>query len=93
MQVVLHCWIESQRPDGYKHAERIFWQMKSRFNDGDESMRPDCISYSLLLNTYAQKMMIDNAENILWEMVDDFIINGNKAAEPRTRKQFDIRRK
>jgi pentatricopeptide repeat protein len=56
------------------------------FQDGDESMRPDCISYSILLNTYAQKMMLDEAERILWEMVDDFILNGNKAAEPRTRE-------
>lgn len=49
-------------------------------------MRPDCISYSILLNAYAQKMMIDDAERILWEMVDDFTLNGNKSAEPRTRK-------
>ena len=60
--------------------------MKMRFHDGDESMRPDCISYSILLNTYAQKMMIDEAERILWEMVDDYTLHGNKAAEPRTRK-------
>jgi pentatricopeptide repeat protein len=60
--------------------------MKKRFHDGDESMRPDCISYSILLNAYAHKMMIDDAERILWEMVDDYSLNGNKAAEPRTRK-------
>ena len=64
--------------------------MKTRFHDGDESMRPDCISYSILLNTYAQKMMIDDAERILWEMVDDFTLNGNKAAEPRTRTSFQF---
>lgn len=64
--------------------------MKKRFQEGDESMRPDCISYSILLNTYAQKMMIEDAERILWEMVDDYTLDGNKAAEPRTRT-FSIR--
>jgi pentatricopeptide repeat protein len=63
--------------------------MKMRFHGGDESMRPDCISYSILLNTYAQKMMTDEAERILWEMVDDYTLHGNKAAEPRTRKCID----
>jgi pentatricopeptide repeat protein len=53
-------------------------------------MRPDCISYSILLNTYAQKMMIDEAERILWEMVDDYTVHGNKAAEPRTRKYITL---
>jgi hypothetical protein len=88
LQVVLHCWIASNRPDGCKHAESLFRQMKNRFNEGDESMRPDCLSYSLLLNTYAKKMMTDKAENVLWEMVDDFVIHGNIAAEPRTRKRL-----
>ena len=59
--------------------------MKARFLEGDEAMRPDCISYSILLNTYAQKLQIEAAENMLWEMVEDYL-NGNKAAEPRTRK-------
>jgi pentatricopeptide repeat protein len=86
MKVLLHCWVESNRQDACKHAEDAFRKMKLRFHEGDESMRPDCISYSILLNAYAQKMMIDDAERILWEMVDDFTLNGNKAAEPRTRK-------
>ena len=64
--------------------------MKMRFHEGDEAMRPDCISYSILLNTYAQKMMIDDAERILWEMVDDFTLYGNKAADPRTRKYTTV---
>lgn len=64
--------------------------MKTRFNEGDESMRPDCISYSLILNTYARMMMINNAEGLLWEMVDDFIVHGNTAAEPRTRKYIQV---
>lgn len=64
--------------------------MKQRFQDGDESMRPDCISYSILLNTYAQKMMVEDAERILWEMVDDYTVHGNKAAEPRTRKSLAL---
>jgi hypothetical protein len=34
-------------------------------------------------------MMIEDAENILWEMVDDFMMNGNTAAEPRTRTTND----
>jgi pentatricopeptide repeat protein len=60
--------------------------MKARFLEGDTGMRPDCISYSLLLNSYAQKMQIDDAEGMLWEMLDDFYLSRNMSAEPRTRK-------
>jgi hypothetical protein len=77
--------VESNQEDSADHAEVHFRQMKARFLEGDEAMRPDCISYSILLNTYAQKLQIDAAEEMLWEMVDDFL-NGNDAAEPRTRK-------
>jgi pentatricopeptide repeat protein len=59
--------------------------MKARYLEGDEAMRPDCISYSILLNSYAQKLQIEQAEEMLWEMVDD-CVSGNAAAQPRTRK-------
>ena len=63
--------------------------MKQRFHDGDEAMRPDCISYSIILNAYAQKMMTEDAESLLWEMVDDYVLYNNQSAEPRTRKGID----
>lgn len=84
-QVLLHCWVESNREDAADRAEVHFRQMKAQFLEGDEAMRPDCISYSILLNTFAQKMQIEAAEDMLWEMVEDYL-DGNKAAEPRTRK-------
>ena len=77
--------MESNREDAAERAELHFRQMKDRFLEGDEGMRPDCISYSILMNTFAQKMQIKAAEDMLWEMVEDYL-NGNKAAEPRTRK-------
>lgn len=83
--MLLHCWAESDYEDAAERAKVHFKQMKARFLEGDESMRPDCISYSILLNTYAQKLQIKEAEEMLWEMVDDFL-GGNAAAQPRTRK-------
>lgn len=84
-QVLLQCWVESNRDDAAECAEAHFRDMKARFLSGDEAMRPDCISYSILLNTYAQTMQIEDTERLLWEMVEDFCLNGNMAAEPRTR--------
>jgi hypothetical protein len=59
--------------------------MKVRYLSGDEAMRPDCLVYSIILNIYAQKLQIEQAEEMLWEMVADFV-SGNAAAQPETRK-------
>ena len=82
--VLLHCWVESGRKEAGTRAALIFRQMKARFLAGNEGLRPDCIAYSIVLNTFAQESKCDEAEDLLWEMVDDFL-SGNDSATPRTR--------
>ena len=82
--VLLHCWAESGRKDAGARANEIFREMKQRFQDGEEGLRPDCICYSIVLNTFAQESKTEEAEQLLWEMVDDFL-SGNDSAAPRTR--------
>lgn len=82
--VLLHCWVESGRKEAGARANEIFRNMKERFLNGEEGLRPDCICYSIVLNTFAQESKTKEAEALLWEMVDDFL-SGNDSAAPRTR--------
>ena len=82
--VLLHAWLESSRNEKTKRAELIFRQMQRRYEQGNEMMRPDRIAYSLVLNGYAEERNHEKAEEMLWEMVTDFL-SGNDSAEPRTR--------
>jgi hypothetical protein len=83
-QVLLHCWVESQRSEASRRAELVFRDMKQRFEKGNKDLRPDCISYSIVMNTFAQETKYKEAEDLLWEMTDDFL-SGNASAKPRTR--------
>lgn len=83
-QVLLHCWVESNRSEASRRAELIFRDMKKRYEEGNKNLRPDCISYSIVMNTFAQEAMYKEAEDLLWEMTDDFL-SGNDSAKPRTR--------
>jgi hypothetical protein len=65
--------------------EVLFREMKERYLIGDDSLRPDRLSYVRLINANARTMRIGAAEGMLWEMVDDFL-KGNDAAEPQLRK-------
>jgi pentatricopeptide repeat protein len=67
--------------------------MKDCYREGNTAMqmRPDRISYSLLLNNYRQKMQIDEAEAMLQEMVNDFL-NRNANAQPELRKHTQATR-
>jgi len=81
---VLHCWSDSGRPDAPQRAEALFRQMKQLYEDGDEGVKPDNIAYSNLINAIAKSDGFAHAEDLLWEMVDDYI-NGNDKCKPRIR--------
>lgn len=66
-------------------AESIFRKMKNRYIAGEQAQCPDCIAYSIVLNKFAQESMYNSAEDILFEMVDDYL-SGNDSAKPRTSK-------
>jgi pentatricopeptide repeat protein len=83
IQVLLHCWTESNRKGASLRAENIFRKMKNRYMAGEREECPDCIAYSIVLNKFAQENMYEAAEGILFEMVQDFL-SGNDSAQPRT---------
>lgn len=86
-KVLLHCWTESNREGSALRAESIFRKMKNRFLAGEQAQCPDCIAYSIVLNKFAQESICDRAEQMLFEMIDDYL-SGNDSAKPRTRKSY-----
>jgi pentatricopeptide repeat protein len=81
---VLHCWANSTRPDAAIKAEKLFRVMKDRVHAGDKGLTPDCVTYSNLINAIINSPGYARAEDILWEMVDDFL-QGNDICKPRIR--------
>ena len=82
--VVLNCWTESGEHESATRAAIIFRQMKTRFLNGDDDLRPENFCYSFILNAFVDESKIEAAEDLLWEMVDDFL-DGNDRAKPRIR--------
>lgn len=81
----LHCWADSKHPEASNRAEQLFRLMKKRFEAGDDSLKPDKMAYSNLMNAHINnKTTYNRAEDILWEMVDDYR-SGNINAKPCTR--------
>lgn len=73
--ILLQCWVESNREDAADGAERIFRCMNC----------PDRVAYVTLLAIFTKNNATHNrAENLLWEMVGDFL-NGNNGAKPYIR--------
>jgi len=81
---VLHCWADSRRDDAPARAEALFRRMKARFDDGDEKVRPDALTYSNLINAFVKNNGYERAEDLLWEMVDDYL-KGNEDCKPPIR--------
>jgi len=82
--VVLNCWTESGEHESATRAAILFRQMKTRFLNGDDGLRPENFCYSFILKAFVEESKIEAAEDLLWEMVDDFL-DGNDRAKPRIR--------
>jgi pentatricopeptide repeat protein len=63
-------------------AEFFFKQQKERYAAGAKSLRPDCYTYTCVMNAWAQAGKPERAESILREMYEDFAANGNTSAAP-----------
>lgn len=85
---VFHSWGSSQSNDSGRRAEMLFRHMLTRFRDGDESLRPDAAAYSNVLQAYIGGPNAPRAEDILWEMVNDYR-NGNNSAKPISLRVFN----
>jgi len=81
---ILHSWSDSGRDDAPERAEALFRKMKQRYESGDTNLQPDTIVYSNLINALSKSEGFTRAEDILWEMVDDYL-NGNTLCKPRIR--------
>lgn len=81
---VLQCWADSSEEDAAGRAEFLFQQIKSRFLDGDDDFRPEAFCYITVLNAYVQASKMEEAEAMMWEIVDDFL-GGVLAKQPATR--------
>ena len=82
MAAVLSCWAHSEQDGGAQRAAFLLQQMKTRFLNGDDSLRPENSCYSIVLNAFVRESNMDAVENTMWEMVDDFVC-GILASEPR----------
>ncbi|KAL7560463.1 hypothetical protein ACA910_020506 [Epithemia clementina (nom. ined.)] len=82
---ILHCWADSDRPDAAARAESLFRTMLLRYDNGDKNLKPDTICYSNLINVFVNcGEKYQDAERILWEMVDTYL-SGLDSAEPTVR--------
>lgn len=86
---VLHSWSISHRQDAAVRAEALFREMKRRYEAGDNDLRPDVLAYSNLINAITSSGGFAHAEDILWEMVDDYI-KGNESCAPQIRNVNSI---
>jgi hypothetical protein len=82
MTTLIQCWTESEKEGSTDKARRSFCAMKKKYMDGDKNMAPDCFCYSILMHAFMKECAYENAEALLWEMVDDYL-GGNHGAEPR----------
>jgi hypothetical protein len=55
--------------------------MKHRHEKGDESLRPDALVYSNLINAVSNGGEFAHAEGLFWEMVDEYL-KGNELCKP-----------
>jgi hypothetical protein len=81
---VFHSWGFPHSKDSGRRAEMLFRRMLTLFRHGDESLRPDAAAYSNVIHAYIGGPNAPRAEDILWEMVSDYL-NGNISAKPSLR--------
>jgi pentatricopeptide repeat protein len=58
--------------------------MQSLWIQGDESMRPNEISFNTAMSAYAKQGQAAEAEALFKEMYLDYSTNGNESAKPTT---------
>ena len=70
---VLKAWAKSARPDGPKRARKILEHMKERYLSGvNPALRPNSISYNIIIDSYARAGQSKEALEMLEEMSDQY---------------------
>jgi pentatricopeptide repeat protein len=65
-------------------ADQLLKQLKDRYEAGEKLLRPNSYTYNSVINGWARAGKPDHAENVLKEMYEDFIVNSNSSAAPKT---------
>lgn len=82
---VINCWSKSSRPEAPQRALGILKAIILKHDETrDDSIRPDTITYSTVMDAYARRGNVEGANQVFQTMKDDFR-SGNKRAKPNVR--------
>lgn len=65
-----------------RQAESLLREMQRLYQEGDSTVRPTRVTYNAVMNAFARASEPHRAEQILKEMYDDYLTNGNEEARP-----------
>jgi pentatricopeptide repeat protein len=82
---VLDCWAKSHSRNAPEKAQALLQEMQHRFETtGDYDLRPDVVSYSVVIHAYARQGNIAKAESMLEKLHQEYR-QGNETARPNVR--------
>eukprot|EP00586_Coscinodiscus_wailesii_P020303 CAMPEP_0172502528 /NCGR_PEP_ID=MMETSP1066-20121228/160963_1 /TAXON_ID=671091 /ORGANISM="Coscinodiscus wailesii, Strain CCMP2513" /LENGTH=575 /DNA_ID=CAMNT_0013277823 /DNA_START=136 /DNA_END=1860 /DNA_ORIENTATION=- len=80
---VMSAWSNSgEGASAADHIEGIFERMKDLYEKGDEGLKPTSASYNTVISAWAKVGNAARAEELLWEMENEFERTGDKTVEP-----------
>jgi hypothetical protein len=68
MLAVINAWVQSKEPGGAKCAEELLTKMEESYKGDDESIRPNVVCYSIVMNGWSNS----NSPKKLERAVDIF---------------------
>ena len=63
-------------------ADEYLCEMQQLYQEGEVKLRPSRITYNAVMNAWASVAEPEQAERILKEMYEDYVLNGNQTATP-----------
>lgn len=79
---IINCWAKSKQKHAPERAEAILRNMKEQYEIfGNVQLRPNAITYSAVMDAYAQCGNIERVEALLLEMYNEYT-NGNALLRP-----------
>lgn len=70
--IVLHCLANTSKREGAEQAEALFVRMNQLADSGQESFRPNVVSYGCLVNAWVRVLDVPRAEAVLVTMFREF---------------------
>jgi len=75
------CWASVERPISGEKCVALLGKLKEKYNSGEASMRPAESNYKVAIDAFARIGQPERAEEIWYEMLQDFL-SGNSDAKP-----------